>query len=503
MLLRCLLSMKINRRKFIKSTGGLLALAALDLSNFNCAGIDSHEQVYSFRPPKGPNERLNVAVIGLGGRSSSHLGQFNAQKNCRITHICDPDTAKAEQAMGRARNSNGEGVPDPIFVQDLRRVFDDKDVDVISIASCNHWHALASIWAMQAGKDVYAEKPISHNLSEGRRIVQTVQRTGRIFQSGTQMRSNAALVESMAYVQSGALGKVQLSRALCYKTRNSIGKVTGPQEVPSTCDYNLWCGPAPMTPLMREKLHYEWHWIWDTGNGDIGNQGIHEIDVARWALGDIATPKSVQTIGGRFGYVDDGQTPNTQLSLIDYGPGQAPMIIEVRGLTTQPYKSRGVENVVHCENGYLVSPTYTSAIAYDRDGNVLKNFNGGGDTNHFNNFIEVVRSRKAADLHAPALQGHQSCVAMHLANISLQVGKQMHLDSNHGDLFASSREANEAMQRMEQHLVENKVSLAEANCIVGPKLNFDAANETFTNNSSANRLLTREYRKPFVVPARV
>lgn len=487
----------IDRRKFLKTTSGLLALAAMDLSIPGC--MSSLQPAPVARAPLGANERINVAVIGVGGRGlGSHVSQFTAAKNCRIAYVCDPDSAKASPAIEKGRTSNG-GV-DPVFVQDLRRVMDDKTVHAVSIATCNHWHSLASVWAMQAGKDVYVEKPLSHNIFEGRKVVEMAARTGAVCQAGTQMRSNPALIEAIAFLRAGSLGKIKVSRALCYKTRNSIGHVDGPQQVPSTVDYNLWCGPAPLAPLMRKNLHYDWHWVWDTGNGDIGNQGIHEIDIARWALGHDRMPLSVQSAGGRFGYVDDGQTPNTQIADFDFGPGEARVVIEVRGLNTKAYRSRGVENVVECENGYIVSPTYTSAVAYDLNGNVLKKFDGGSDDLHFGNFLDVVRSRKLADLHAPALDAHRSAVLLHMANVSYRLGKTTSFEPR-STAFDSSPVAAETFDRMSKHLVDNQIPLASTSFTLGRRLVLDAAKERFQNDSQANEFVSREYRQPFILPA--
>jgi hypothetical protein len=268
-------------------------------------------------------------------------------------------------------------------------------------------------------------------------------------------------------------------------------------------DYNLWCGPAPTAPLMRTKFHYDWHWNWQTGNGDIGNQGIHEIDLARWALGTDAMPKSVLSVGGRFGYVDDGQTPNTQIAAFDYGPGHPRLIVEVRGLKTSVYDSNGVENVVACEKGFLVIPSYTSAIAYDRDSNILRVFDGGDDANHFNNFLDVVRNRRVQDLNASVLEGHRSCALLHMANISYRLGTATPLETRPNDVFVNDTDANRAMERMRQHLVDNEVPLSEADFMIGRRLSFDEATETFVNDDEANRMVTRTYRAPFVVPASV
>lgn len=485
----------LNRRAFLKSTSGLLALAALDLANLRCT--ESKQPMILPLVPKGANERINVAVIGLGGRSSSHLGAFGVKNNCRITHVCDPDTDKASTAIERARTSNG-GI-DPLYVRDLRRIFDNRTVDVVTIATCNHWHSLAAVWAMAAGKDVYVEKPLSHNLSEGRRVVEMAERTGRLCQHGSQMRSNPGIRDAIAWLHEGNLGRMLVSRGLCYKPRPSIGMVSHPQAPPATLDYDLWCGPAPLAPLRRAKLHYDWHWDWSTGNGDIGNQGIHEIDVARWALGTDAMPKSVISAGGRFGYDDDGQTPNTQIAAFDYGNDHPKLVIEVRGLKTDAYAVRGVENVVECANGFWVSPSYTAAIAYDRSGDIIRTFDGGVDANHYNNFLQAVRNRRRDELHASALEGHRSCALLHLANISYRLGTTATFEQA-GNAFGGDEFASDAMQRMTRHVADNDIELPETPCTVGRRLNFDAASETFVGDEEANRMLTRAYRAPFVMP---
>jgi predicted dehydrogenase len=480
----------INRRQFLRTTTGALALAALDLSNLNCASNTISQPAP--RLARSPNERINLAVIGLGLRSGGLLQNFGTKNGCRITHICDPDTATAAAAIEKARASNDD--QPPLFVRDLRQIIDDKQIDAVAIVTPNHWHALASIWAMQAGKDVYVEKPIAHTIGEGRRMVQAAQRYGRVCQVGSQMRSNPAIRDAMQYIHSGALGKVLVSRALCYKTRNSIGNLTQPQQPPDTLDYNLWCGPAPLAPVMRTRFHYDWHWFWDFGNGDIGNQGVHELDVARWAIGADQMPQSVQSVGGRLGYTDNGETPNTVVATYDFGAGKPPIVMEVRGLKTDPYHSRGVENVVECENGVLVSPSYTSAIAYDRDGKELQRFNGGNDTFHFNNFVDVVRSGRMSDLNAPPLEGHLSAALSHLANISYRLAEPASLDQAPKD---------EAVQRMVKHLEDNGISRSDASFRIGRRLHLDNAKETFGRDAQANQLLTRHDRAPFVVPAHV
>src|SRR5205823_4392479 len=341
-------------------------------------------------------------------------------------HVCDVDGAVVGRVIEAANKAQGRA---PEHVVDIRRLLENKDIHAVSIATPNHWHALAAIWAMQAGKDVYVEKPVSHNISEGRRIVEVCRRTNKICQTGTQIRSGAGNREAIEFIRSGKLGKVRVARGLCYKRRDSIGQCGGPQEVPKSINYDLWCGPAPNNPPRRNSktngpVHYEWHWIWDYGNGDLGNQGIHQMDVARWGLGKSELCKGVLSIGGRFGYVDDGQTANTQICVFDYG--DAELIFEVRGLKTDAYKGATVGNVFHCTDGYLVMPGYESAVAYSPSGEKIQSFKGGGD--HFGNFIEAVRNRRPDQLNGQILEGHLSSALCHLGNISYRLGSPQVFD---------------------------------------------------------------------------
>src|SRR5262245_55161376 len=344
------------------------------------------------KPAKTPSlaDTLRVAVVGAGGRGQSHLGQFNGNYGCQIVTVCDADKAHAAESAKRVGKKAGV---EPTTVQDMRRIFDDKSIDIVTFATPNHWHALGSIWAMQAGKHVYCEKPASHTVVEGRVMVETARKQKRICQIGTQSRSNPGMRESIAYLHDGKLGKVKLAYATCYKRRPSIGKVDGPQPVPAGVDYDLWCGPTRMLPITRQKFHYDWHWFWEWGNGDLGNQGVHEMDKARWGLKKDEMPKSVVSAGGRFGYVDDGETANTQLCVFDYG--DAELLFEVRGLPTDsPYPGelggkRGsgfVGNIWYGEKGILVCPNYGSGVVLSPDLQVIKKFSGGDDKFHFENF---------------------------------------------------------------------------------------------------------------------
>jgi len=445
--------------------------------------------------PGDANSQLRVAVIGVKGRGRDHLAGFAGKHNCIVTTVCDVDTAFADPAMKLVEKAQGKA---PKFEQDLRRIMDDKNIDIVSIATPNHWHALSAIWALQAGKDVYVEKPVSHNVSEGRRIVEAARKYNKICQTGTQSRTNAGMKQSIDYVRAGKIGKVTIARGLCYKNRPSIGKVAMETPIPKTIDYDLWCGPAPKNPLMRKNLHYDWHWTWDYGNGDLGNQGIHEMDKARWGLGKNELPRSVFSLGGRFGYTDDGETANTQLCIFDYGDSQ--LIFEVRGLPSKDLLGAKVGNIFYGTEGYVVCPSYNSGVAFSPKGEVLDKFAGGGD--HYGNFVASVRSRKHTDLNADILEGHLSSALCHLGNISYRLGKQEPFAAG-GKAFGDNKDAFEALTRMQDHLKENKVPVEDGQVRVGRKLAINNSTESFVNDKEADLQLTREYRKGFEVPAKL
>ena len=475
----------INRRDFLHDSAALAGARGL---NGALQGAEKEKAAKKV----GANEQLQVAVIGVHGRGRDHVKGFAGQNGCVVATICDADEAVAGPAIRSAEKAQGKA---PKYQQDLRRVFEDKSIDVVTIATPNHWHALAAIWAMQAGKDVYVEKPVSHNVSEGRRIVEIARKYGRICQTGTQSRSNPGMREAMEFLHAGKLGHIKVSRGLCYKNRPSIGKVTGEQPIPKTVDYDLWCGPAPKKPLLRKRLHYDWHWIWDYGNGDLGNQGIHEMDIARWGLGKHELCRAVQSVGGRFGYVDDGETANTQICVFDYGDCE--LIFEVRGLPTKDLLGAKVGNIFYGTEGYLVSPGYSGATAFDQKGKVIKTFGGGG--NHYGNFVKAVHSRKSEDLNADILEGHLSSALCHLGNISYRLGGLQPF-SKDSQAFGDDKEAYETLKRMEEHLKSNEIALDQTSYHVGPKLRFDPNTESFIGDPDADVHLTRRYRAPFVVP---
>jgi predicted dehydrogenase len=478
-----------TRREFLQnSAAATAAFAALAQHD-----ILSAEEPQTTARRVGPNDTLRVAVVGVKGRGMSHVGGFNGNHGCEITTICDCDQAVIGNAM---KAVEGKGKK-PKYEQDIRKVVADKEIDIIAIATPNHWHALAAIWAMENGKHVYVEKPVSHNVHEGRVMVETARKFKRICQTGTQSRSMPGMREAMAYMHDGKLGKVKLSYATCYKPRGSIGKVAGEQAIPKTIDYDLWCGPAPKLPLMRKNLHYDWHWTWAYGNGDLGNQGIHEMDKARWGLNKMELPKSVMSIGGRFGYIDDGETANTQLCLFNYGDSE--LIFEVRGLKTDDYRGAKVGNIFFGEKGIIVCPSYAGGFLMDLDGKKVMDFKGNGsDNSHFGNFVAAVRAGDPKKLNADILEGHLSSALCHLGNISYRNGAEKPMSEVKE--IADSKDAQDAFQRMTQHLKDNNVDLTKAIGRVGPTLPIDPKIERFTgSNSKANDMLFREYRRGFEV----
>lgn len=480
----------LNRRSFLTKAALATATAAFSARSWS--------QV------PGANGSLRVATVGFHGRGGSHISGLSKIPGVRYAALCDVDPAVLRGgASTLEKDSNGGKVE---TFQDIRKLLEKKDLDIVTIATPNHWHSLAAIWAIQAGKDVYCEKPVSHNVWEGRKVVEAARAHGRIVQTGTQSRSNPGMRDAIEFVHSGELGKIKLVRSLCYKRRPSIGKVSGPQPIPEGLDYDLWCGPAPMDPLMRKNLHYDWHWVWPTGNGDLGNQGIHQMDIGRWALGvDHLSPK-VFSYGGRLGYVDDGTTPNTQVVVHHYE--KAPFIFEVRGLPSKPnpegkevmdeFRGASIGVIVECEHGSVVIPSYEGGTVYDLDGKEVRKFREGGDHFHYENFIKAVRSRKNSHLNADILEGHLSSALCHTGNISYRLGQQMSGDEMREKL-QGDKDALETFGRMVEHLKANNVDLNISKAALGPVLSMDPKTERFTNNADANKMLTREYRKPYVI----
>jgi len=408
----------------------------------------------------GANERVNLVVIGVGGRGRDHInGYASLPSLVNISGVCDVNQAARERGQSIVVKAGGLK---PREYDNMKKVFADKDVDAVSMATPNHWHALGMIWACQAGKDVYVEKPASHNIYEGQRMIETARKTGRMVQVGSQSRSIPHKIKAMQMIRDGAIGKVYLAKALCYKRRKSIGRSPELDTPPPGIDWDQFLGPAPMRKFTQLRFAYNWHWFWDTGNGDIGNQGVHEMDVARWGMG-VSWPRSVVSTGGKFVYDDDQETPNTQSATFDYGNGQQ-IVFEVRGLPTGPdwpLKKRGehtIGNIFYGADGILAIDSEGFQIYKGEELTLSQGFKPEGKqwdaAGHMENFIKAIKSRNYKDLNADIEIGATSAGLCHLANISYQTGKKLDFDSN--------------------------------------KLKFIGAPD-------ADKLLTRDYRKPYVV----
>ena len=494
----------LNRRDFLKAsiyTGAAMAMAA------------------PFSRARGANDDIRMAVVGTGGQGSGHCRQWSSLQGVRLVAVCDADESHMNIYLGDSRRGQSEQ-PQPTLLKytDVRKLLENKEIDAISSATPNHWHALVTVWACQAGKDVYIEKPASHEIWEGRKMVEAARKYNRIVQLGTQKRSSMAHKEAFEWIRAGNIGAIKWVRGLCYKMRGPgsngiVNGTNGPNTIPETVDYNLWCGPAEMEPLRRRDLHYKWHWVWNTGNGDIGNQGPHEMDLARWALGDNAKvlPERVFSFGGRFGVFDAGETPNTIVSFFDYKP--VPLIFEVRGLPSQkgvrgmdrfPKTSVEIGIVVQCEDGYWAVGDGGGYI-FNNDGTRTDiRFTGGGGGSHYQNFITAVRSRKVEDLNADIEIGHISTSLCHMGNISYRLGMYKSPDEIKMSI-GDNAEMMDSFERTLANLSANEIDFTKEPLTLGPMLTMDPKTERFTGQYSewANMYLKRNYREPFVVPDEV
>lgn len=458
------------------------------------------------KPASGsPSDAIRVAVVGLRGRGWNHVTGLHGQPGCEVVALCDVDAdvlrRRAEECAAGTDQRAGFEVE---TTGDMRTLLGRDDIDAIAIATPNHTHAMLACWALDAGKHVYVEKPVSHVVEEGARIVEAARRNGRVCATGTQGRSARSVRDAIDFVHSGGLGKVHCSRGLCYKPRRPIGTVKGPRFVPATVDYDRWLGPVEYRALERPRLHYDWHWDLLTGNGDLGNQGIHQMDIARWALGSDSMPKRVLSVGGRLGYVDAGDTPNTQVAWFDCDG--TPLVFEVRGLPRNKaaqsdrwqmdtYEGQSIGNIVHGENGVVrISNSYSWADFLDNDGNKVKEWKGGGD--HFANFVEAVRANDPSLLNASIRDGHLSSAFCHLGILSHRLGSPADV-AVVDDAMNREPSAREAWDRMRDHLVANEVDLGTEKVVLGRPLAVDAAGETIVGDPEATGMLVRNSRPPF------
>jgi len=445
----------------------------------------------------GANDRIRIGNIGIHGQGQSHIKALGSMEGVEIAYLADVDSRLFGERLKLAEEHGGNK---PEVVQDFRRILEDKNLDAVSIATPNHWHSLMTILACQAGKDVYVEKPLSHNVHEGRVAVQAARRYKRIVQHGTQGRSHSGWARVIAAVKSGKLGKLLVARGLCYKTRPSIG-FKPYKEPPAGLDFNLWLGPAPEQRYHDNLVHYNWHWFWDTGNGDIGNQGVHQMDIARWGIPGATLPKSVISLGGRFGDEDQGQTPNTQMTVFDYGETQ--LIFEVRRIRRDKFYETDIGNVFHLEAGKIVQMKFYPKGSQQPAPLPEVDAPLGPGKDKFANFIAAMRSRKPSDLNASVLDGHYSSALCHLANISYRLGKQVPFCPR-TKVFDGNKDASWTLARMQEHVaIEASLKLEDLTYRLGRKLVVDAKTESIVNDPEANKMLTRNYREPFVVPEKV
>ncbi|MDG1873237.1 MAG: Gfo/Idh/MocA family oxidoreductase [Mariniblastus sp.] len=499
------MSKRIDRRTFVGQS--LAAAGVMTLASGAARSV-------------APNDKIGIAVVGAGGRGGSHIGAWLKDSRTEILYVVDVDEKSGNKRCDMiAGEQQGKR---PTFVTDMRRAFDDDSVNAVSTATPNHWHALCGVWAMQAGKDTYIEKPICHNIAEGSALVAASKKYKRVCQTGTQCRSSPAIIDAVKFMNDGGIGEVNFARGLCYKRRKSIGSL-GDYPIPKGVDFDLWSGPAQFTDPKntRGRFHYDWHWQRMYGNGDSGNQGPHQTDIARWGLGIDSHPVSIISYGGRLGYqaerkndkyVDAGDTANTQVSVYDYG--DKCIVFETRGLEIKPSaddelnrlfgssKGNKIGVVFYGSEGYVVQKSYTKCVAFDKEFNEIKSFGGGG--NHFGNFLDVCESRNMDDLKADAREGHLSAGLSHLGNISYYLGEDNKVSPQQAVEIISGVKSlddnKKSLERTLRHLEDNNVDLNKYPISMGPHLKFDPQKEVFPDSPQATAMITRDYREGFVCP---
>ncbi len=451
-----------NRRDFIKTS-------AIGAAGITIGGLGLSPKSYS--QVMGSNDRINLAVVGLRSRGRDHINSWCALKDnrkVRIKTICDVDEQFFAPAAKLVLDKSGEKA---VTEGDMRKVFDDKEIDAVSFGVPNHWHALSAIWACQAGKHVYAEKPACYNIYEGRKMVEAAAKYKVRMQTGCQNRSIPNVMEAMKFLHSGGIGDVFMAKGLCYKPRDSFG-IAPDGTAPASLNYDMWLGPAPSRPYNEKRVHYNWHWFWDTGNGDTGNQGPHQFDIARWGLNKNEHPVKIYSMGGLYGINPAEcaqETPNTQTSMFRYKDGKV-LEFETRGRYTNDESSLGIRigNTFYGTEGYLELNEETWKAFRKREKEPFAGSKTGeksvgdptflaapGGTEHFANFLDAIRSGKDETLNCQIKEGFISSALPLLANISYRLGRE---------------------------------------------LTFDGVREKFIKDKEADAMLTRNYRKPYVVP---
>ena len=476
----------LNRRHFLQGTTA--AGAGLLITGTQASG-----QVV------GANDRLRVAVIGVNGRGQAHISGYQSQDNVEIAYLVDPDARTLAASLKKVQASPGG--QSCVGVADIRKVLEDKTVDAISVATPNHWHSLMTIWGAQAGKHVYVEKPLSHDVEEGRVAVEAQKKYGVVVQHGTQNRSSAQIAGLHEAIQAGKFGRLKISYGYCCKPRAGIG-FKPDSDAPANLDWDLWRGPADIDQFHANLVHYNWHWFWKTGNGDLNNQGTHQLDIARWALDtDVTHPTRVMAIGGRFQWKDQGETPNTMMAVAEYSNGQS-VFFNVRNVNYKGYENQ-VENEYYFEDGgRIVRGMYYPAGS--KEGQKVSVPNGkvtpGGN---WGSFVSACRAGKPEMANGNALDAHYGCVLGHLMNNSYRLGTNAPFNVKSGK-FGDNRDAAEHFEKLHS-VMRDGVGVPENGnqYTVGPWLTFDPKTETHVGEmaAQANRLLKDPNRPGFEIPA--
>lgn len=411
-----------TRRSFIKTTAVATGLTAVTPAVLTAQS----KKTPTILPnsAKGANDRLRIAVLGVNGRGQNHISEIMdlAEKsNVEIAFLCDPDMNVLQE---RAKSFEEKYKRKIAIEQDFRRLYKNKSIDAVTLATPNHWHALMAIWACQAGKDVYVEKPATHNIYEGKKLIEAAYKYNRIVQHGVQLRSSEAIREAVQHLQNGLIGRVYMSRGLVYRWRPDIGN-KGISPIPKGLDYDLWCGPAPMRPFTRN-----WHWHWNYGNGDVGNQGIHETDLCMWGLGVTSLPERVTSMGGKFLWDDCKEVPEIQTSIYHYPKEKKIIQFEVRNWCTNLEDGAGVGNIFYGDKGYMVIKgydTYETYLGEKREKGPSRTTPGELSL-HFQNWFEAIRARDMSIQHGPVQSGQLSSCLAHMGNISYRLGRQLEFD---------------------------------------------------------------------------
>ena len=443
-----------SRRKFLTATlSGAAASIIAPASLKAVSEINNPEVIQS--KVFGVNDRVRIAVLGMNGRGQSHVETLMKIPGASVVALCDPDMEILKKRASEFEKNYKQKIA---IEQDFRKLYERKDIDAVAIATPNHWHALQSIWACQAGKDVYVEKPATHNIFEGRKLIEAAYKYNRIVQHGVQLRSSEAIREAIQLLRDGIIGKVYMARGLVFRWRPDIGN-KGISRIPEGLDYDLWCGPAPMVPFTRNLVHYNWHWHWNYGNGDVGNQGIHETDLCMWGL-NVGLPEKITSMGGKFLWDDCKEVPEIQSSIYHYPKEKKIIQFEVRNWCTNLEDGAGVGNIFYGDKGYMVIKGYDTYEIYFGE----KREKGPSKTTpdehilHFKNWIEAIRNRDMSIQNGPVETGHLASALAHLGNISYRLGRQ---------------------------------------------LTFDPVAERFTGDEDANNMLTRQYRSPYLLPDKI